>query len=415
MPLRLTASLIACLLGGAALAAALILLPPGLPAAAAAAVGLAAALAGGLACLAVAGRRDMAALRAEIAATRLLADGMQARQEAIERELARARDEARQIHAALTEAGRAGGGVSQVMAELRVLQRLVEQLRERQEEGTRPLPPPAPAAAPGLPPAPMAPMPAPAAPPPDAGPLPMLDRVRDALSGGRVDLLLQPIMALPQRRRRFYECFVRIRDAGGAALLPEQYLEVAEREGLLPAIDNLLLFRCAQMIRRARQRSAGIGFFCNVSPHSLSDRDFLQDFGDFLDQNRELASSLILEMRQGSLDLADGDLAAEMDRLAGLGLRFSIDAVTELPLDPARLAERHVKFVKLAAGRLAGADPEAPWDGSPFQLRRMLGLAGIDLIAEGIETEKQLLELLELNIAYGQGPLFGEPKPAPEG
>ena len=414
MPLRLTASLIACLLGGAALAAALILLPPGLPAAAAAAVGLAAALAGGLACLAVAGRRDMAALRAEIAATRLLADGMQARQEAIERELARARDEARQIHAALTEAGRAGGGVSQVMAELQVLQRLVEQLRERQEEErTRPLPPPASVAAADLPPA-STPTPAAAA-PAAAGPPSMLDRVRDALSGGRVDLLLQPIVALPQRRRRFYECFVRMRDAGGAVLLPEHYLEVAEREGLLPAIDNLLLFRCAQMIRRARQRSAGIGFFCNVSPHSLSDRDFLQDFGDFLDQNRELASSLILEMRQGSLDLADRDLAAEMDRLAGLGLRFSIDAVTELSLDPARLAERHVKFVKLAEGRLAGADPEATREVALFQLRRTLGLAGIDLIVEGIETERQLLELLEFNIAYGQGPLFGEPKPAPEG
>ena len=168
------------------------------------------------------------------------------------------------------------------------------------------------------------------------------------------------------------------------------------------------------MTRRARQRAAGIVFFCNVSSASLADRDFVQDVTDFLEENRDLAQNIILETAQSGLDFENEDLKRQVDRLAALGTRFSLDNVTELPLDYARLAEWHIRFVKVPAERFADADPEGAWEGSLFQLRRMLGLHGIDLIVEHIETDRQLVELLEFNIAYGQGYLFGEPKPTPE-
>ncbi|MHA1109038.1 MAG: EAL domain-containing protein, partial [Alphaproteobacteria bacterium] len=93
----------------------------------------------------------------------------------------------------------------------------------------------------------------------------ILQLVRDGLEANRVDLVLQPVVNLPQRRLKFYEAFTRIRDGKGGTLMPQQYIAIAEREGLITAIDNMMLFRCVQLVRRSQQRKHNIGFFCNIS------------------------------------------------------------------------------------------------------------------------------------------------------
>src|SRR3546814_12973931 len=57
----------------------------------------------------------------------------------------------------------------------------------------------------------------------------VLEIARQALRDDRIDLVLQPIVLLPQRKRRYYECFSRLRTADGYMILPEQYIAVAER------------------------------------------------------------------------------------------------------------------------------------------------------------------------------------------
>ena len=126
----------------------------------------------------------------------------------------------------------------------------------------------------------------------------VLDIVREGLKRDRVDLFLQPIVSLPQRKPRFYECFSRIRAEDGSMILPEQYIEVARRDGSLSAIDNMLLFRCIQLVRKAQRHKHNLGFFCNISVHTLVDRAFFREFIEFMADNRELASQLTFEFAQ---------------------------------------------------------------------------------------------------------------------
>jgi cyclic-di-GMP phosphodiesterase TipF (flagellum assembly factor) len=102
----------------------------------------------------------------------------------------------------------------------------------------------------------------------------VLDIVREGLRNERVDLYLQPIVSLPQRKTRFYECFSRIRAEDGVVIRPDQYIELAKQEGLMGAIDNMLLFRCVQLFRKVQGKSTKIGFFCNISANTLTDRKF---------------------------------------------------------------------------------------------------------------------------------------------
>src|SRR5581483_3453680 len=130
----------------------------------------------------------------------------------------------------------------------------------------------------------------------------ILDLLRDGLRENRVEIALQPIVSLPQRKRRFFECYSRIKAVDGKVLVPEQYLDIAERHGLVTAIDNMLLFRCIQMLRRLRKANANVGFFLNISQRTLADRDFFREFINLMTQNAELAPSIVFEFSQRAWD-----------------------------------------------------------------------------------------------------------------
>jgi cyclic-di-GMP phosphodiesterase TipF (flagellum assembly factor) len=246
----------------------------------------------------------------------------------------------------------------------------------------------------------------------------LLDTVREALTENRVDLYLQPIVSLPQRRTQYYESFSRLRDETGRVMMPAEYLAVAEPGGLVTAIDNLLLFRCVQIVRRLAKQDRKIGIFCNVALTSLADESFFPQFLDLLTANRDLAGALIFEIGQQAFDARGSVEARSMGKLADLGFRFSLDKVANLDLDLQDLSRSDVKFLKIGAAFLLEELTEV--DGRPV-LRSLPDLAaedftqlarryGVEVVAEKVEAERQVVDILDLNIHFGQGHLFGEPR-----
>jgi cyclic-di-GMP phosphodiesterase TipF (flagellum assembly factor) len=246
----------------------------------------------------------------------------------------------------------------------------------------------------------------------------LLETVREALTENRVDLYLQPVVSLPQRRTVFYESFSRLRDESGRVLMPAEYLAVAEPEGLVTTIDNLLLFRCVQIVRRLAKQDRKVGIFCNISTLSLADETFFPQFLEMLSANRDLAGALIFELGQAAFDARGSVEARNMGKLAELGFRFSLDKVVDFDLDLQDLARSDVKFLKIAAQPLLDELIEAD---DRLVLKSLPDLAaedfcaltrryGVEVIAEKVETERQVVDILELDIAFGQGHLFGEPR-----
>jgi len=219
-----------------------------------------------------------------------------------------------------------------------------------------------------------------------------------------------PIVSLPTRRVEYYEAYSRIQDHGGNFIGPQQYLELAERAGLVGAIDNNLLFRCVQLLRRVRRHNRDYGFFCNVSPHTLRDETFFGQFIEFLSENLELADDLIFEFSQIDVETHYNEFADNLDRLAKLGFSFSIDRVERLDINFMEIAKRNFHYVKIdAASLIALASSESGQEQVRY-LQEDLIDSRVTMIVEKIETEPQLVELLDYNIRFGQGYLFGEPR-----
>jgi cyclic-di-GMP phosphodiesterase TipF (flagellum assembly factor) len=246
----------------------------------------------------------------------------------------------------------------------------------------------------------------------------LLDTVRDALADNRVDLYLQPIVSLPQRRTVFYESFSRLRDETGRVMMPAEYLSVAEPEGLVAAIDNLLLFRCVQIVRRLARQDRKVGIFCNISLASLSDQSFFPQFLEFLSANKDLAGALIFELGQAAFEQRGPTEARHMARLADLGFRFSLDKVVDLDLDFQDLARADIKFIKVGAQFLLDQLEETEGrliirslpDLHASDFARLTRRYGVETIVEKVESERQIVDILDLDMAFGQGHLFGEPR-----
>lgn len=243
----------------------------------------------------------------------------------------------------------------------------------------------------------------------------LLRIIRSSLEENRVDLYLQPIVTLPQRQVCFYEALSRLRSENGDLILPAQYLRVAEPAGLMSIIDNLLLFRCVQMVRRLAEHKTKISIMCNISLNSLQDKNFFPYFLDFMSFNADLTDTLVFEFAKETIEKCGPEESKNLSRLAELGFKFSLDRIGDLDLDLPDLRQRNFRYIKVAGGLfLHGNGQTGGAFVHPSDLKELLGRFGIDLIVERVEHESQVVEVLEYEVQFGQGYLFGEPRPLEE-
>jgi len=244
----------------------------------------------------------------------------------------------------------------------------------------------------------------------------VLAAVRSAVEENRIDIYLQPMVTLPQRKVRFYEAVTRLRDEKDQILAAEDFIGAAEAAGLIGRIDHMVMLRCIQVLRRLMVRNKDVGVFCNVAAATLGSTATFAQCLDFLEANRALAPSFVLEFKQATFRNLGPTEIEHLAALAQRGYRFSIDHVTDLRIEPRELADRGVRYIKVPAALLLDPRQTSTSDIHPSDLSDLLGRFGIDLIAERIEGERSVVDLLDYDVRFGQGFLFAPPRPLrPEG
>jgi cyclic-di-GMP phosphodiesterase, flagellum assembly factor TipF len=244
----------------------------------------------------------------------------------------------------------------------------------------------------------------------------VLVAVKNAVEENRLDLYLQPMVTLPQRKVRYYEAVTRLRDDKDQIITADDFVGVAEAAGLIGRIDHMVMLRCVQVLRRLMVRNKEVGVFCNVAQATLGNPATFAQCLDFLEANRALAPSFVLEFKQSTFRNLGPTETEHLAALAQRGFRFSIDHVTDLRIEPRDLADRGVRFIKVPAALLLDQRNSSTSDIHPSDLSDLLGRYGIDLIAERIEGERAVVDLLDFDVRFGQGFLFAPPRPLrPEG
>jgi cyclic-di-GMP phosphodiesterase, flagellum assembly factor TipF len=239
----------------------------------------------------------------------------------------------------------------------------------------------------------------------------ILQDLRAAIEANRIDLYLQPIVSLPERKLRFYDASTRIRSGDDELMPPGNYLHLAEREHLMPRIDNVMLVKCVQLLRRLGPESRLKGVFCNLSAQSLLDRDFFPELVEFMEENNALADNLTFQVSQRAVFDLGADELAGLKTLGKLGFVFSLDHVADLDIDFAALRDHFFRYVKIEARTLLhdGADVRASIPAS--DMTSHLDRFDLKLIVEKVEDEASLNRLMEYGVDLAEGDLFARPRP----
>jgi cyclic-di-GMP phosphodiesterase TipF (flagellum assembly factor) len=238
------------------------------------------------------------------------------------------------------------------------------------------------------------------------------DMVRRAVLHDRIEVFVQPVVALPQRRVRMVELLARVPTSSGHFLPAERYLKVAANDSMLPAIDDLLLLQCLDSLADHRHPVPDdLCCMLNIDAATLRDTGFLNDLVTFLGRNRAIGRQLVFELPQAELDALDPKILPVMEGLSKLGCRFSMDRVRRRRLNIEQMKRQKIRFLKMDAAWLVHEAGQRGGAARINQLKAKLNAAGIDLIVERIENEATLRDLFDFNIDFGQGYLFGKPEP----
>ncbi|HEX7075918.1 MAG TPA: EAL domain-containing protein [Hyphomicrobiaceae bacterium] len=233
----------------------------------------------------------------------------------------------------------------------------------------------------------------------------------DAIATGKLDVFLEPIVGLADRKARHFEISLRLRNGDAGSFGPEDYIPMARNAGLLPQVDATRAARAAMVARHMDERGSGGCLFSSITAESLTSPRFLEEFADACRQAPKLRERLVFSISQSELQGLSAAQWSTIRQLATSGFRFAIEDVTSLDLDLPDLKAAGFAFMRINAQSML--DGLASLEGVlPIsELCQRISEIGLTLIAVGLGGEDQLESVLAAGVPLGQGQLFGVPRP----
>ena len=238
--------------------------------------------------------------------------------------------------------------------------------------------------------------------------------LRRALDREEITLLYQPIVRLEDRTIAGFEALARWDHPKMGRLSPAEFISIAEEIGLISDLGLFALERTARQLsiwQRAVRSRVPLFASVNLSSRQLLKHDLIDDLRTVLARSGLIRGTLKLELTE-SVVMENPEQAAQiLNRLSDLGAGLALDDfgtghsslvyLQRFPFDTIKIDQ---SFVRTNAKGTR-----------PVILRSIVGLAhdlGMDVVAEGAETDSDAVELYQLGCEFAQGYAFGQPMTA---
>jgi diguanylate cyclase (GGDEF)-like protein len=236
--------------------------------------------------------------------------------------------------------------------------------------------------------------------------------LRRGLEGGEFELYYQPLHNLRDRSITGVEALIRWNRPGGELVSPGEFIAVAEESGLIVPMGEWVLREALRQARIWQDEGWALRMAVNVSANQLARTSFVERLRRLIQETGVDPALVELEVTEGVIVEGAGDAREAIDQIAALGVGIAIDDfgtgysglayLKRLPIDTVKIDQSFVRDLTI--------DPDdAAIVTAIVAMARSLG---VDVIAEGVETEEQVAELLRLGCYRAQGYLLSRPMPA---
>ncbi|WEK52700.1 MAG: EAL domain-containing protein [Candidatus Kaistia colombiensis] len=240
--------------------------------------------------------------------------------------------------------------------------------------------------------------------------------LRRAIGREEIKVLYQPIVRLEDRTIAGFEALVRWDHPQHGRIPPAEFIPLAERNGLIIPLGLFVLERAAKQLSDWQEqlgRDVPLFVSVNISSRQLLRHDLISDVKSVLSRSAVTRGSLKLELTE-SLVMENPEYAAQvLTRVRELGAGLSLDDFGTGYSSLSYLQRFPFETLKIDQSFVRGPSAKQ----KRVILRAIIGLAhelGMDVVAEGAETEDDALDLYDLGCEFAQGFLFGQPMTAPE-
>ncbi len=242
--------------------------------------------------------------------------------------------------------------------------------------------------------------------------LSMENSLHHALARGEFNLHYQPIVTLKENTLAGFEALIRWQNPQKGYIPPEEFIPIAEETGLILDIGDWVLRQACTQVKKWQDQFPDyqtLFININISQKQFSQPEFVHKLGTILKETWLDPSSLNLEITENVLMENAKSMIEILNKIRELGVGLHVDDfgtgysslsyLQQFPIDTLKI---DYSFIK----RIGTNGDRAEIVKTILVLARELG---VDSIAEGIETENQLVQLRELDCHYGQGYYVGKP------
>ena len=242
--------------------------------------------------------------------------------------------------------------------------------------------------------------------------LKLISDLDKAIQLDQIALFLQPIVMSRNESPSYFEALARWEHSEASPIPPSEFIPIAEETGLIIPLGKNLLSKVRLFMDQWYERQGkDVSVSFNLSVSQLYAPDLIQTVTEIFQSNRNLYKNLVFEITESSVMNQLDEARTELLKLKKLGCAIAIDDfgtgysslsyLSRLPIDVVKIDRSFVQNIS-----------ERAENGSICRAIVSLSHAlKLDVIAEGIETIKEYLELKDMNCDKVQGYLFGRPSP----
>ena len=238
--------------------------------------------------------------------------------------------------------------------------------------------------------------------------------VRQALEKDAFVLVYQPLMHLKTGRAEHYEVLLRLETDGGTLIGPDSFLPAATRFGLTSDIDYWVVEHAIAALAEFRRERSALRFSINLSASILESQRFSEHVEALLARHGVPADAIVFELTEQVAVHFAADVANQLTRLRQIGCKFAIDDFGKGYSSFSYLKHLPVDYLKIDGSFIERIDSDEMDQTMVRVIGEIARAAGIDTVAEYVQSRKALTLLAAMGIDYAQGFYVGRPLRAPE-
>ncbi|BFM50202.1 EAL domain-containing protein [Marinomonas sp. THO17] len=239
----------------------------------------------------------------------------------------------------------------------------------------------------------------------------LLKELREAIVKDEIDVYFQPKVNLHDGKLIGFESLARWRHKNGNFVPPDQFIALAESCGLVDRVDQQILRKTCKAIGHLKQLEIEVPISVNVAGNEIARPNYFEQFTRILSEEGVDNSLVELEITESQFIEEKTSINRHLDTLKEVGVRVNIDDFGTGYSSLTYLSTLSVSTIKIDHSFVWRMENSAK-DWKILKMIIELGRSlGLEVIAEGVETEQQKKHLLALGCELGQGYLFAKPMP----